>query len=136
MIIAARMLARESAGKSVFYFIFIASRNGAGAKRINRLLAKTRTVELVDAGKKGRVSIRIERAIFMTAQRVLPMSAGMKVPSEIDQQYFESLVLREIGRQKQRWAGNAGKAGIVSDRKAEMVGIAEAVAKIPGETTI
>ena len=67
LIIAARVLTRKSARKSVFYFIFIASRNGAGAKRISRLLAKTRAVELVDAGKKGRVRIGIERAIFMTA---------------------------------------------------------------------
>src|SRR6266849_7663637 len=130
------MLARKRAGKAVFNFVFIARRGGAFTKRVSGLLTEASAIELIGTGEERRIGVGVEGAILAATEGVLPMGAGPEIPAQMNEQNFQSFVLREACRDQERGAGNSGEARIAAHGQAQLVGIAETVAKIAGEAAI
>src|SRR5882762_9763057 len=69
---------------------------------------------------------------------MFPMRTGVEIPVETSGENVQRVAGRRSGRARtlKRWAGSARKAGVATDREAEMIGVGKFVADIPGEGAI
>ncbi len=136
LIVAAGVEPGDEARIGILDFIFVAGGDSTGAERESGLLLQTGTVELVNGGKGRRIRICIKRAVFMPAKAMDPMRASAEIPAQVDEKKLEAFELREAGREKEDGPWKTGEAGVAADGEAQMIGVAEAVAEVAGETAI
>src|SRR5208337_122136 len=73
---------------------------------------------------------------FGAADFVAPVGAGRKIPASIGAEDLLCITLVETWRSENRLAGDAGVAGVVAEREAELVSVGERITKISGERAI
>src|SRR5437879_4727414 len=134
LVVTARVESGDKAGIGVLNFVFVAGGDSAGAERIRGLLLKTGAIELVDGGQQRRIAVGVQRTVFMAAEAMDPVRAVAEIPAEMQEEKLETFELRETGREEKDRPWKAGETGVASGRKAQMIGVAEAVAEVGGET--
>src|SRR5271167_4673429 len=60
----------------------------------------------------------------------MPVRAGGKVPTKIGAEDFLAIALGEIGRPEERCTGDARTAGVITQRKMDLVGVGKGVAEV------
>ena len=73
---------------------------------------------------------------FAAADFVVPVRAGREVPASTGAEEVQYVALIQVGRHEQCLAGDAGIAVVIAQRQANLIRIAEAVAKIAGERAV
>src|SRR6267143_779895 len=73
---------------------------------------------------------------FATADFVVPVLAGRNIPSRAGTENVGGITLVQAGWLKHSLPGNAGRAGVVAESEAELVGVTEAEAESSGKRAI
>src|SRR5437660_12217080 len=136
MIVTEGNVSRDDARTRLINLIYLAISARCGAERIGGLLLKTGAIELVNESEGWRISVGVQRTVFMATEAMDPVRAVAEIPAEMQEEKLETFELRETRREEKNRPWKAGETGVASGRKAQMIGVAEAVAEVAGETAI
>src|SRR6267154_210937 len=164
LIVAANVSDIQGGYRGILYFVLIAGGGAKLRQKIARLCAQICAVVLIVVvgreitefrrGKGCRIGLRTEgvwvggvetlfgiKAVlavvrFTAADLVMPMGTGREVPVGARIENMECIALVAAGRLEDGFAGNSRFAGVVAQRKAKLVSIAEGIPDVSGQRAV